>query len=74
MAKKQKIDDLILQLSNVKLNAMKYLPKRAATFHAIDVALQIAGWELAAELGKQVISPEKVRKIYLSAAGENVRI
>ena len=63
-----KVDVLIGQLSNVKLNAMHYLPKRAATFHAIDVALQIAGWELAAELSGKTISPKKVRDIYLQAA------
>lgn len=71
MAKKrQKVDALISQLSEVKLSAMHYLPKRAATFHAIDVALQIAGWELAAELQNQTIFPKKVRDIYLGAAGE----
>lgn len=66
--KKPTIDKLIYQLSEAKLSAMSYLPKRAATFHAIDVALQIAGWDLAAELQNKTISLKCVRDIYLEAA------
>ena len=66
--KKPKIDKLILHLSEIKLETMHYLPKRVATLHAIDTALKIAGWELAAELQGDAIDAKKVRDIYLEMA------
>jgi hypothetical protein len=68
--KSSRCDLLVQQLCQIKTLAMKNLPKRAVTFHAIGVATKIAGWDLAAEMEGHVIDPKKVRDIYLEAAGE----
>jgi hypothetical protein len=67
---KAKTDPLIKALVEVKAFAMEQLPKRAATFRALDVASKIAGWELAAELKGETIPAKQVREIYLEAAGD----
>lgn len=66
--KRHKVDTLISHLCKIKLEAIHHLPNRAATFHAIDVALKIAGWELVAKLGGKTIDPKLVKDIYSEAA------
>ena len=43
--------NLIRLLKELELEAMKMITERPATFHAIGLALKIAGWEEAHRLG-----------------------
>ena len=62
---------MIAELLRIKLIIQKYLPKRAATYHALDAALSIAGWDLAEEMGSDVNLPAKVKSVYMEAMGVN---
>ena len=69
---KHKQDPLIQAIVELKVVAMGQIVDRPATYHALDVASKIAGWELAAKLGDKVDMFQKTRRIYLSAAGEEI--
>ena len=68
MSKKQ-VDPLIAAIAECKLFAMQHLPKRAATFHALDAAASIAGWDLAHEKGSKFDLAARVKEVYKNAMG-----
>ena len=74
MASKRKVTKardctkLIIAISKVKVLAMSYIKDYPATYHALDTAASIAGWEEAHKRRDNFDLYEKVRSIYLQAA------
>lgn len=61
------MSEMIQAVVDLKTFAMKHILEYPATFHAIDVASKIVGWEEAAKRGDNVNLPKKVRQIYKEA-------
>lgn len=51
--RKINMTNTMLVLVNLKIAAMKQIKEYPATFHAIDLALRIAGWEEASVKGDE---------------------
>lgn len=60
------MSELILSITAVKQIAMKKIVDYPATYHALDVAESIAGWEEASKRMKIDLS-KKVQQIYSEA-------
>lgn len=58
------MDELLLAIINVKLLAQKQLIKYPATYHALDVAESIAGWERAAKKTPKMDLSKIIGRIY----------
>jgi hypothetical protein len=59
--------ELIKAIVEVKVLAMENIKEYPATYHALDVAASIAGWEEAHKRGDKFDLYEKVKEIYLKA-------
>ena len=60
------MSELIQIISTAKQMAMKKIVEYPATYHALDVAESIAGWEEASKRSKFDLA-KKVRQIYSEA-------
>ena len=60
------MSELILSILAVKQKAMKMIVDYPATYHALDVAESIAGWEEASKRSEFDLA-KKVRQIYSEA-------
>lgn len=60
------MSELILSITAVKQKAMKKIVEYPATYHALDVAESIAGWEEASKRSEFDLA-KKVRQIYSEA-------
>lgn len=59
------MDELLQAIIDLKALALKHVVAYPATYHAIDVAERIAGWERAALAGdKSFDLAKKVRQIH----------
>jgi len=59
------MDDVLQAIIDLKVLARKHITEFPVTFHAIDVAERIAGWERAAKAGDTSCDlAKKVRQIY----------
>jgi len=59
------MDELLQAIIDLKTLARKHVMTYPATFHAIDVAERIAGWERAAQAGDTSFDlAKKVRQIH----------
>lgn len=60
-----RVDEVLQAIIDLKVLARKHITGFPATFHAIDVAERIAGWERAAQAGDTSFDlAKKVRQIY----------
>lgn len=72
MTKARDCTKLIIAISKVKVLAMRCIKDYPATYHALDTAASIAGWEEAHKRGKGNFDLyKKVRDIYLNAIDES---
>lgn len=62
---------LIVAISKVKVLAMGYIKDYPATYHALDTAASIAGWEEAHKRGDNFDLYKKIKSIYANAADES---